>query len=154
MKTGNKTILIWIVVMLAGCSNTEPESVRAIIQTDSAPEAIGPYSQGILAGNTLYAAGQIGLVPGVGVMAGEGLEPQTRQALDNLGAVLEAAGMGFEDVVSVDVFLSDIEDFSAFNAIYSEYFTETLPARAVVEAARLPRDALVEIKLIAVRDQK
>lgn len=132
-------------------SCTEVQPSRISIATENAPEAIGPYSQGILAGNTLYAAGQIGLVPGTGEMAGLDLESQTRQALDNLGAVLKEAGMDFENVVSVDVFLSDIENFSAFNAIYSEYFTENLPARAVVEAARLPRDALVEIKLIAVR---
>ena len=136
-------------IVFAACTDAEPG--RIVIETEKAPAAIGPYSQGILAGNTLYAAGQLGLVPETGAMAGDGLEGQTRQALDNLGAVLEAAGMSFEDVVSVDVFLDDIESFSAFNAIYSEYFTANRPARAVVEAARLPRDALVEIKLIAVR---
>ncbi|PWN06747.1 hypothetical protein DDZ15_08955 [Rhodohalobacter mucosus] len=135
--------------MISACTGTETEKI--IIDTDEAPAAIGPYSQGILAGNTLYAAGQLGLDPETGEMAGEDLESQTRKALDNLGVVLEAAGMSFQDVVSVDVFLSDIENFSAFNTIYSEYFTETLPARAVVEAARLPRDALVEIKAVAVR---
>ncbi|MDX1592256.1 MAG: RidA family protein [Balneolaceae bacterium] len=138
--------LIWA----SGCSGSEQE--RIIIETVDAPAAIGPYSQGILTGNTLYAAGQIGLIPGEGRMAGEDLESQTRQALDNLGAVLEESGMDYQNVVSVDVFLSDIDNFSAFNAIYSEYFTENPPARAVVEAARLPRDALVEIKLIAVKN--
>ena len=138
-----------LLAVMISCS--ESRSLKTVIETEQAPAAIGPYSQGILAGNTLYAAGQLGMDPETGAMAGEDLESQTRQALDNLGAVLEAAGMGFGDVVSVDVFLSDIENFSAFNAIYSEYFTETLPARAVVEAARLPRDALVEIKLVAVR---
>ena len=139
--------LIWA----SGCSGSEQE--RIIIETVDAPAAIGPYSQGILTGNTLYAAGQIGLIPGEGRMAGEDLESQTRQALDNLGAVLEESGMDYQNVVSVDVFLSDIDNFSAFNAIYSEYFTENPPARAVVEAARLPRDALVEIKLIAVKQK-
>ena len=139
----------YFIIFIAGCTASEPD--RVVIETEKAPEAIGPYSQGILAGNTLYAAGQLGLVPETGDMAGDDLAGQTRQALDNLGAVLEAAGMSYEDVVSVDVFLSDIESFSAFNTVYSEYFPENRPARAVVEASRLPRDALVEIKLIAVR---
>lgn len=142
-------IVVCYMLVLAGC--TTAESGQTVITTENAPEAIGPYSQGILSGNTLYASGQLGLIPETGAMAGDNLEAQARQALENLGAVLEAAGMGFENVVSVDVFLSDIEKFSAFNAIYSEYFSENRPARAVVEASRLPRDALVEIKLIAVR---
>lgn len=141
--------ILFLAAIFASC--VEPPSERTVIETENAPAAIGPYSQGILSGNTLYAAGQIGLVPSTGEMAGDDLDSQTRQTLDNLGAVLEAAGMNFEDVVAVDVFLSDIENFSAFNTIYSEYFVINLPSRAVIEAARLPRDALVEIKLVAVR---
>jgi len=124
-------------------------SKRTIIQTEKAPAAIGPYSQGVLVGKTLYAAGQIGLVPGTGEMAGEDLESQTRQALNNLQAVLEEAGFTMNEVVSVDVYLSDMNDYSAFNEIYSEYFSESKPARVVVEVSRIPRDAKVEIKLVA-----
>lgn len=148
MRKKSVKIIVCGMIVLAGCTGTEPG--QTVIETENAPAAIGPYSQGIVAGNTLYAAGQLGLLPETGLMAGDGLEAQTRQAMENLGAVLEAAGMGFENVVSVDVFLTDIENFLAFNAIYSEYFTQNRPARAVVEASRLPRDALVEIKLIAV----
>ncbi|MDZ7720490.1 MAG: RidA family protein [Balneolaceae bacterium] len=124
---------------------------RTIIQTKNAPAAIGPYSQAILVGNTLYAAGQIGLVPESGELVGEDLESQTRQALHNLQAVLEEAGFTMNDVVSVDVYLSDLNDYSAFNEIYAEYFLEGRPARGVVEVSRIPRDAKVEIKLVAVR---
>lgn len=104
-----------------------------------------------MVGNTLYAAGQIGLVPETGELAGEDLESQTRQTLNNLRAVLEAAGYSLSDVVSVDVYLDDLENYSVFNDIYSEYFSESKPARGVVEVARIPRDAKVEIKLVAVK---
>lgn len=139
-----------ILLFLAlSCTNEPPE--RSIIQTDNAPAAIGPYSQAVMVGNTLYAAGQIGLVPETGELAGEDLESQTRQTLNNLRAVLEAAGYSLSDVVSVDVYLDDLENYSVFNDIYSEYFSESKPARGVVEVARIPRDAKVEIKLVAVK---
>jgi 2-iminobutanoate/2-iminopropanoate deaminase len=104
-----------------------------------------------LVGNTLYAAGQIGLVPETGELAGEDLESQTRQALNNLQAVLEEAGFTMNEVVSVDVYLKNLDDYSEFNEIYAEYFSESKPARAVVEVSRIPRDAKVEIKLEAVK---
>lgn len=146
-----KHILIYSILLFVILSCEKEPSNRTIIQTENAPAAIGPYSQAILVGHTLYAAGQIGLIPGTGEMAGEDLESQTRQALNNLQAVLDEAGFTMRDVVSVDVYLSDLNDYSAFNDIYAEYFSESKPARGVVEVSRIPRDARVEIKLVAVR---
>jgi 2-iminobutanoate/2-iminopropanoate deaminase len=128
----------------------EVEGLR-VIETDGAPAAIGPYSQAILAGSTLYLAGQIGLDPDTGEMVEGGIEAETRRVMENLGAVLAAAGFGFEDVVQSQVFLADLEEFAAMNAIYGEYFRESPPARATVQAARIPRDARVEIMMTAVR---
>ncbi len=128
---------------------------RQIIQTPSAPAAIGPYSQGVVVtgGRTLYSSGQIALDPTTGAMVGEGnVEAQTRQVMENLAAVLAAAGMGFGDVVRSGIFLADLGDFAAVNAIYAERFPEAPPARATVEVARLPKDALVEIDVVAVAD--
>jgi len=146
-----KNVLIYSVLLFVIISCAEETSRRTLIQTENAPAAIGPYSQAILVGNTLYAAGQIGLVPGTGELAGEDLESQTRQILHNLQAVLEEAGFTMQDVVSVDVYLNDLDDYSSFNEIYAEYFSESKPARGVVEVSRIPRDAKVEIKLVAVR---
>ncbi|MDR9410977.1 MAG: Rid family detoxifying hydrolase, partial [Balneolaceae bacterium] len=112
-----KHILIYPVLLFLIYSCSEEPSQRKIIQSESAPAAIGPYSQAIMVGNTLYAAGQIGLVPGTGEMAGEDLETQARQALNNLKAVLEEAGFTMQEVVSVDVYLSDLDDYSSFNEI-------------------------------------
>lgn len=148
-----KQSFIYLALLLGfiSCSDEPPE--RIIIETEHAPAAIGPYSQGIVTGNTLYASGQIGLVTGTGELAGEDLESQTRQTLENLRAVLNAAGFSMNDVISVDVYLDDLENYSAFNEIYAEYFAEVKPARAVVEVAGIPRDAKVEIKLVAVEEK-
>jgi len=129
--------------------------VKKVIATGAAPGAIGPYSQGILVGNTLFCSGQIPLDPETGELVRGTLEEQTRQVLDNLGAVLKAAGMDYGDVVSVTVFLDDMENFARFNQVYAEYFkvNEQPPARCAVEAARLPKDAGVEITLIAMKTQ-
>jgi 2-iminobutanoate/2-iminopropanoate deaminase len=124
-----------------------------VIETDAAPAAIGPYSQAILAGSTLYLAGQIALDPETGDMVDGGIEPETRQVMENLGAVLRAADFGFEDVVQSHVFLADLDEFAAMNDVYSEYFPRAPPARATVQVARLPRDARVEIVFTAVRSR-
>jgi 2-iminobutanoate/2-iminopropanoate deaminase len=127
------------------------------IETPAAPEAIGPYSQAVRVGNTLYLAGQIALDPRTGVMVepapGESaIEVETRQVLDNLGAVLTAAEFGFQHVVQAQVFLVDLAEFAAMNAIYETYFTGVIPpARATVQVAALPRGARVEILFTAVR---
>jgi 2-iminobutanoate/2-iminopropanoate deaminase len=126
---------------------------RTIIQTDGAPAAIGPYSQGVLVegGRTLYIAGQIPLDPQSGNLVGEGdIRAQTERVLDNIEAILQKAGMGFQDLVKVGIFLTDFDDFAVVNEIYSSRFSATPPARTTVEIARFPRGFLIEIDAIAV----
>ena len=118
------------------------------ISAPNAPAAVGPYCHAKLAGNTLYTSGQLGLVPATGELPA-GVEAQARQALDNLTAVLGAANMTCADVVKTTVFLADINDFAAINAIYAEYFTGEAPARSCVQVAALPAGGLVEIEVIA-----
>ncbi len=122
--------------------------MKEVISTDKAPPAIGPYSQAVRVGNLLFLAGQIGINPATGQLE-EGIEAQTRQALLNLKAVLEAAGASLENVVRVGVFLQDLKDFQAMNAVYAEFFPKSPPARTTVQVAALPRGALVEIDAIA-----
>lgn len=119
------------------------------IQTPDAPAAIGPYSQAIVAGGFVFTAGQIPLDPATGQMVGEDITQQTERALDNLGAVLQAAGASLQTVVKTTVFLRDMDDFAAMNEVYGRYFGEHRPARSAVQAARLPRDARVEIEAVA-----
>jgi len=126
-------------------------SVKAVIATKGAPSAIGPYSQGILVENMLFCSGQIPINPKTGELVSGSIEEQTRQVLDNLGAVLKAAGMDYHDVVSVTVFMDDMDNFARINQVYAEYFKDQPPARCAVEAARLPKDAGVEISLIAIK---
>jgi 2-iminobutanoate/2-iminopropanoate deaminase len=121
------------------------------ISTDKAPAAVGPYSQAINTGETLYCSGQIGLVPETGKLAGEDLQRQTRQLLSNMAAVLEAAGFRLEDIVKTTVFLADINDFGVFNQIYADFLDPHKPARSTVQVAALPLGALVEIECIAVK---
>jgi 2-iminobutanoate/2-iminopropanoate deaminase len=123
--------------------------VREIVKTESAPAAIGPYSQAVRAGDFVFASGQIPLDPKTGEFVAGGVAEQTHQVMRNLSAVLEAAGVGLESVVKTTVFLADMNDFSAMNEVYGQYFKGNPPARATVEAARLPRDARVEIEAIA-----
>ena len=130
---------------------TEPSAPRAV-RSSSAPEPIGPYSQGVMVGNVLYCAGQIGIIPTSGALIEGGITLQTKQVLDNLGAVLKEAGMDYDHVVRSTVFLANIEDFQAMNEVYKDYFTSTHPpARSTVQVAKIPRGALVEIDFIAVR---
>ena len=124
---------------------------RMVIATPNAPAAIGPYSQGaVLHGGVLYTAGQIALVPATGELAGPGIEQQTRQVLENLQAILQAGGASLESVVKTTVYLKDMSEFAAMNAVYSTYFREAPPARTTIEVSRLPKDARVEIDAIAV----
>ena len=124
---------------------------RNEVQTNDAPGAVGPYSQGIQAGNLVFTAGQIGLDPATGEFAPGGVGAQARRALQNVVAVLEAAGTSYANVVKVTVFLADMGDFKAVNEIYAEFFTEPYPARSAVAVKDLPLGALVEIEAIAVR---
>jgi len=119
------------------------------IQTDRAPQAIGPYSQAIKANGFIFASGQIPLNPVTMQIVEGGIEEQTRQVLDNLVAVLEAAGSSLDKVVKTTVYLADMGEFAAMNEIYSKYFGGAKPARATVQVARLPRDVKVEIDLVA-----
>ena len=123
--------------------------MREIIKTESAPAAIGPYSQGVRALGFLFVSGQIPLDPKTGSMVEGGIAEQTDQVMRNLAAVLKAAGTGLEHVVKTTVFLADMNDFAEMNEVYGRYFMAQPPARATVEAARLPRDARVEIEAIA-----
>jgi 2-iminobutanoate/2-iminopropanoate deaminase len=122
------------------------------IQTDRAPAAIGPYSQAIKAGAWLFVSGQLGMKPQTGDLVSQEFGDQARQALDNLSAILQAAGYELGDVVSVDVFVTDITQFASFNSIYEQYFSRHKPARAVVEVKGLPRGAKVELKCVACRE--
>jgi 2-iminobutanoate/2-iminopropanoate deaminase len=124
---------------------------RKVIRTDSAPAPVGPYNQAIAAaGQMLFVAGQIPLDPSTGEIVGRDVTKQTERVMANLEAILTAAGTKFEDVVKTTVFLADMNDFAAMNAVYAKYFDEaTAPARACVQVSRLPKDVLVEIECIA-----
>ena len=124
--------------------------MHKIITAPNAPAAVGPYCHARLVDGTLYTSGQIGLIPDTGELA-QGVEAQATQALDNLKAVLRAAGMGMEDVVKTTVFLADIGDFAVINAIYAGYFPGDPPARSCVQAGALPKGALFEIEAIAAK---
>ena len=124
--------------------------MKQIIQTNNAPQAIGPYSQAVMANGTLYVSGQIPVVPATGAIVSDTVEEQTRQVLENVKAVVEAAGLTLNDVVKTSVFIKNMDDFAVINGIYSEYFKENCPARACVEVARLPKDVLIEMEAIAV----
>ena len=123
--------------------------MKEIIQTADAPQAIGPYSQAIKANGLVFDSGQIPIDPATGQFVSGGIAEQTDQVLKNLSAVLEAAGSGLDRVIKTTVFLADMQEFSAMNDVYGKFFAQDPPARATVEAARLPRDAKVEIEAIA-----
>lgn len=123
--------------------------MRQIIKTERAPQAIGPYSQAIVAGGFLFASGQIPIDPQTGEFVAGGITEQTEQVLRNLGEVLKAAGSSFAQVIKTTVYLADMGDFAAMNEVYGRYFQTAPPARSTVQAARLPRDARVEIDVIA-----
>lgn len=126
--------------------------MKEIVTTERAPRAIGPYSQAVRAGNLLFASGQIPIDPATGEFVAGGIAEQTEQVLRNVSAILEAGGAGLQQIVKTTVFLADMEDFTAMNEVYGRFFGENPPARATVQAARLPRDARVEIEAIAVLD--
>ena len=123
--------------------------MREAISTPSAPAAIGPYSQAIRAGNLLFLSGQIPLDPATGNLVEGGVEAQTRQVFHNIGEILKAGGTSFDGVVTATVYLADMNDFGKVNEIYATYFSSPAPARATVQVARLPKDCLVEIQVVA-----
>lgn len=124
--------------------------MREVISTNKAPGAIGPYSQAIKAGNMVFCSGQIPIDPTTGEFVSDNIAEQTDQVFKNLSAVLDAAGASLDNVVKTTVFLADMGDFAAMNEVYARYFVENKPARATVQAARLPKDARVEIDCIAI----
>lgn len=124
--------------------------MKKTINAPKAPAAVGPYVHAVEAGNMVFTSGQLGLIPETGLLP-EGIEAQTHQALKNLGAVLEAAGLGYQDVVRTMVFLDNMDDFAVVNGIYAEYFKGEAPARSCVEVARLPKGGLIEIEAIAAK---
>jgi 2-iminobutanoate/2-iminopropanoate deaminase len=124
---------------------------QQVIHTETAPAAVGPYSQAIVLGDIVYTSGQLALDPGTGALAENNIAVQTRLVLDNLREVLKAAGSDLAHVVKVTCFISDMDNFAAMNAVYGEYFSANPPARSCVQVARLPKDAMVEIEAVAVR---
>ena len=141
--------LIGVFCFILICCGNDFDEEKKVIVTTKAPAAIGPYSQAVYIDDVLYLAGQIALDPATGQLVAGGIEAQTQRVMQNLGAVLEASGFSFDDVVQVQVYLSDLNNYAAMNVVYAEYFEDDPPARAVVEAARIPRDALVEIMMVA-----
>lgn len=123
---------------------------RETVFAADAPAAVGPYVHAVKAGDTVYTSGQLGLIPDTGVLP-EGVEAQTKQAMENLKAVLAAAGMEMSNIVKTTVYLADMNDFGKVNSIYAEYFGEQAPARSCVQVAKLPKDGLVEVEAIAVK---
>ena len=126
--------------------------MRKLIHTERAPKAVGPYAPAVLSGDTLYVSGQIPLDPATGTLVAGDIRAQTRRVLDNIRAVVAAAGFRLEDTVKCTCFLLNMDHFADFNAVYAEVFGSILPARETVQVSRLPRDALVEISAICRRD--
>ena len=122
--------------------------MKKIISTDNAPAAIGPYSQAVQFGDLLFVSGQIALDPQTGDIVAGGIEEQTKQVLENVKAIIEAAGMTLQNVLKCSCFLNNMENFVKFNSVYDSYFQESLPARETVEVGRLPKDVLVEVSAI------
>jgi 2-iminobutanoate/2-iminopropanoate deaminase len=126
---------------------------KKIISTTDAPAAVGPYSQAVRVGSTIYCAGQIPLDPRSGQIVSKDISEQTRRVLDNITAVLKAEGLTFENIVKTTIFLTDLADFQTVNEIYASYFNQTPPARSTVQVPALPKGARIEIEAIAVADQ-
>ncbi len=122
---------------------------KQIVSTANAPDPAGAYSQAIIANGMVYTAGQVPLVPGTKQLVAGGIQEQTRQSLENIQAILEAAGTSLANVVKVTVFLANISDFAAFNAVYAQYFPQHPPARSTIQAGALPLDARIEIEAVA-----
>jgi len=140
--------LFFICILFTGCSQTIEKQV---IQSPDAPKAIGPYSQAILAGNTLYVSGNIAIDPETGKMDTLNLETEIRRVMSNLGAVLKEAGMSYENVVKATIYTTDLKNYKLINTIYGEYFKEKPPARETVQVVALPAGAHVEVSCVAVK---
>ena len=146
-------VILWTAlgILLLSCVPPGQQVVVEAIKTDGAPAAIGPYSQGVRVGGFLFCSGQIPLDPATGEIVEGGIEEQTRQVMENLGAVLSAAEMDYSHVLKSTVYLTDLNEYAAMNAVYATYFTENPPAREAVEVSRIAKDAKLEISFIAVK---
>ena len=140
-----------LLLLFFGIVSFAQSSSKQVVFTDKAPKAIGPYSQGIMAGNTLYLSGQIAIDPGTGKIDTTSLENEIRQVLFNMGEVLKAAGMSYQNVVKTTIYTTDLRNYKTINTIYGEYFTSGQPARETVQVVALPGKAHVEISGIAVK---
>lgn len=145
-KTGLS--LFFIFLFMAGFSQS---TEKQVIQSPDAPKAIGPYSQAILAGNTLYVSGNIAIDPETGKMDTLNLETETRRVMSNLGAVLKEAGMSYNNIVKATIFMTDIKNYKQINTIYAEYFKDKPPAREAIQVVALPAGAHVEVSCVAVK---
>jgi 2-iminobutanoate/2-iminopropanoate deaminase len=151
MKKQYTAYFILACLFIISCHIAKP--LIAVDSTD-APRAIGPYSQAIKTGDLVFCSGQIGIVPATGILAGDDITAQTSQVLKNIASVLKEAGSDMLHVVKVTIYLKDMNDYAKVNDIYKDYFTATKPARATVQVARLPKDALIEIDCIAAVSHK
>uniref|UniRef100_A0A7E4VVC9 2-iminobutanoate/2-iminopropanoate deaminase n=1 Tax=Panagrellus redivivus TaxID=6233 RepID=A0A7E4VVC9_PANRE len=142
-------VIASVIIFLSTTLPAMSSAVRQIISTKNAPAAIGPYSQAVRIADTLYISGSLGVDPATGNFVGPDTEAQAHQALKNIGAILQEAGVGFGNVVKTTVLLADMNDFVAVNAVYAQYFKQPYPARAAYQVARLPKDGRIEIEAIA-----
>jgi 2-iminobutanoate/2-iminopropanoate deaminase len=140
--------LLLVIIVTQGFSQSMD---KQIILSAKAPKVIGPYSPGVMAGNTLYCSGQIAINPETGNIDTSSIESETRQVLKNLGAILESAGMSYENVVKATIFMTDIKNYKLINSVYAEFFKEKFPAREAIQVVALPAKAHVEISAIAVK---
>src|SRR3954468_13404091 len=147
-----KALLVWHRSDCVSQPAVYPRWMKKIISTSDAPAAVGPYSQAVRVGDTVYCAGQIPLDPKSGEIVTGGIDVQTRRVLDNVTAVLKAEGLNFSNIVKTTIFLMDLGDFQKVNEVYGSYFDQTPPARSTVQVAGLPKGAGVEIEVIAVAD--
>ncbi|MDZ7265503.1 MAG: RidA family protein [candidate division KSB1 bacterium] len=138
-------------ILITACTKDNRPLRKEVIKSPQAPAAIGPYSQAIKVGNTLYCSGQIAINPETGQLVTGDIAAETKQVLENLGAVLREAGMDYSDVVQATVYMTEMENYGLINDIYAQYFKEMPPARAAVQVARLPKNVHVEIACIAVK---
>jgi len=150
----NVTVVLFAILLVVGCQQKSAQPlVKHVLSSKEAPAAIGPYSQAIRVGNTLYCSGQIALDPQRSELVDDTIENETRQVLENMGAVLRQAGMGYCDVVRATIYMTDIENYGKINSVYAQYFREKPPARAAVQVVSLPKQANVEISCIAVGEK-
>ena len=151
---GNIAVILFVLLLVVSCQQKQAQPlVKHVLSSKDAPAAIGPYSQAIRVGNTLYCSGQIALDPQRSELVDDTIENETRQVLENLGAVLREAGMDYCDVVRATIYMTDIENYGKINSVYAQYFREKPPARAAVQVVSLPKQANVEISCIAVGEK-